>query len=395
MKVLDRYIGGQLVLTTAVAVGVLSLVLVLGNAFKDLLELLINRSAPPELILTFLSFILPFSMTFSLPWGFLTAVLLVFGRMSAEHELTALRASGVSMTRICLMVFVLAAGCVGVCLWINVDLAPKAQTRNKQILYELLTKRPLAFFDSDKVINEFPGYKIYIGHSEGDQLFNVTVFQLGAETAGGQDPVDVIQAKKGRLILDAPKRLLLLQLENACYAHKKEGADRFEEGITQELGTFPISLEKIYNSHKKRPLSSFTVRELGELYSRSLSGVRLDDLRSPQAATVPSPASPPDPAALAAEQSELRTERSKRFSFALASLAFGLIAIPLAMTTQRKETAVGFFLSLLVAFLYFFLISMVEWVKRKPEWHPEWLMWAPNLVFLTLGVVLFGRLARR
>jgi lipopolysaccharide export LptBFGC system permease protein LptF len=378
MKTLDRYMGQQLLFATTVGVAVLSVVLVLGNVFKQLLELLINRSAPPEFIFTFISYILPFSMTFTIPWGFLTAVLLVFGRMSAEHEITALRSSGISITRMSLMVFVVAAVCAGCCMWINVDVAPKAQTRMKQALYELATSRPLAMFDSDKVIDAFPGHKIYIGRSDGDQLFNLLVYELNAEG----EPMKVIYAKRGLLHPDAVNRRLLLDLYDARYEQRDEASpqtlSRIRQGITIQKTTLPISLEELYERSKKgRTLSSLTI---GELKTR----LETDE----NAGQKP-------PKERAADASELRTEVSKRFSFALASLAFGLIAIPLAVTAQRKETSVGFLLSLAVAFAYFFMIIMVQWVKRKPDWHPELLMWLPNLIFFSLGAFMFRRLARR
>jgi lipopolysaccharide export system permease protein len=377
MKTLDRYVGQQLLLTTAVAVGVLSVVLVLGNVFKQLLELLINHSAPPEFIFTFISYILPFSMTFTLPWGFLTAVLLVFGRMSAEHEITALRASGVSIARICLTVFAVAGLCVAACLWINVEVAPKAQARMKQALYDLATKRPLAMFDSDKVIEAFPGHKIYIGRSDGDQLHNLLVYELNPEG----DPIKVIFAKRGILHPDVARKRLLLDLFEARYEQREDSApqslSRIRQGITMQKSTLPISLEELYERSKKgRALSSLTI---GELKSRLESD----------------PASERSAQERAGDQSELRMEMNRRFSFALASLALGLIAIPLAISAQRKETAVGFLLSLVVAFVYFFMTIMVQWVKRKPEWHPEYLVWIPNLVFLSLGIFLFRRLVRR
>ena len=81
MKLIDRYVGWQVLLTSTIAVAVLSVVLVLGNIFKQLLELLVRSDAPLDQILTFLAYILPFSLTFTIPWGFLTAVLLVFGKL--------------------------------------------------------------------------------------------------------------------------------------------------------------------------------------------------------------------------------------------------------------------------------------------------------------------------
>ena len=142
MKLIDRYVGWQVLLTSTIAVAVLSVVLVLGNIFKQLLELLVKNDTPFEQILTFLAYILPFSLTFTIPWGFLTAVLLVFGKMSAENELIALRANGVSIPRITLPVLVLAVLSVGVCLWINVDVAPRAQAQMKEALYTIATQNP-------------------------------------------------------------------------------------------------------------------------------------------------------------------------------------------------------------------------------------------------------------
>src|SRR3982751_2242062 len=98
MKLLDRYIARQVLVTALFAIGVLSLVLVLGNIFKQILDLLVNHDVPLEYIISFIGYIIPFSLTFTIPWGFLTAVLLVFGKMSAENELIALRANGVSIT---------------------------------------------------------------------------------------------------------------------------------------------------------------------------------------------------------------------------------------------------------------------------------------------------------
>src|SRR6478736_5748438 len=101
MKMIDRYVSRQVLVTGLFAVAVLSVVLVLGNVFKQLLELLVNHDAPLDLILSFIAYILPFSLTFTIPWGFLTAVLLVFGKMSAENELIALKSSGISVPRTC------------------------------------------------------------------------------------------------------------------------------------------------------------------------------------------------------------------------------------------------------------------------------------------------------
>ena len=90
-----------------------------------------------------------------------------------------------------------------------------------------------------------------------------------------------------------------------------------------------------------------------------------------------------------------KTEVSKRFSNALAVFTFVLVGIPLAITAQRRETSVGIALSLVVVFSYFIIIVVTDNVKHKPELHPEFLIWVPNLVYLTIGGALFIRMARR
>ena len=67
MKILDRYIGWNVLLSTLFAVVVLSLFLVVGNAFRELLNLLINRDLPWRAAFLIASLILPFTLTFTIP----------------------------------------------------------------------------------------------------------------------------------------------------------------------------------------------------------------------------------------------------------------------------------------------------------------------------------------
>lgn len=377
MKVLDRYMARQLGTATFMAVAVLSVVLVLGNMFKQIFDLIINRNAPYEFLFTFVSYILPFSMTFTLPWGVLTAVLLVFGRMSAEHELTALRSCGVTMFRVCLTTFGLALCCTGLCLWINLELAPRKRAEFKEAIYDLAIKRPLAMFDTDRVIDAFPGLKIYIERNDGRQLHNLLVYEVGKDS----EPLKVIFARRGQIHADLANHRLLLDIFDARFeqrdAHDPQNFSRIRQGITLSKSTLPISLEELYVRYKKnRSLTSLTLHEI------------LASLRSGNAADGVTPLSP-------SIRLEYRVEINRRFSLSLACVAFSLVAVPLAVGAQRRETAVGFLLSLVVAFSYFLIMIMVGWVKNRPEWHPEWLIWLPTVLFLGLGTHMFRRLATR
>ena len=163
MKLIDRAVSRELVVNVLFAICVLSLVLVVGNIFRKLLPLLVNHDVPVEYLLSFIAYVLPFSLIFTIPWGLLTAILLVFGRLSADNELIALRSNGVSITRVCFPLAGLALTCCAICLWLNVQVAPAAQEKLRSTIFDLATRNPMALFGSDQVIDQFPGRKIYVG----------------------------------------------------------------------------------------------------------------------------------------------------------------------------------------------------------------------------------------
>ena len=371
MRILERYITSQVVTTALFAIGVLSLVLVLGNVFKQLLDLLVNHDVPLEYILSFIAYIIPFSLTFTIPWGFLTAVLLIFGRLSAENELVALRSNGVSVPRVTMPVFALALVCVGICFWINVDVAPKAQEQMKSALYHIATSNPIAMFGSDTTIDEFPGKLIYVEKKQGTQLKNILMYELNDHG----ELAMVVHAKSGELIPDLEgKQQIILRLKDSQYEERDSDHPSnymlVHQGISVKGNDLAISLQELYEKNKrKRGPSQMT---LAELLKKQVDS------------------------SLDAEQaSAIRTETNKRFSFSLASLAFCLIAVPLAITAHRKETSVGFLFSLIVAFVYFFFIIMVDTVRGNPKFHPEILIWMPNVIFISLGAYLFYRMSKR
>ena len=94
MNTIDRYILRQLITVTFLGVLSLTLLMLLGQLFKELHTLLVESGAPPSIVIDFILQVIPFSLTFSVPWGFLTAVLLVYGRLAADNELTSMRMAG-------------------------------------------------------------------------------------------------------------------------------------------------------------------------------------------------------------------------------------------------------------------------------------------------------------
>lgn len=369
MKIIDRYIGMSVLATAFFGVVVLSLILVLGNLFKELLDIVIlNPDVPLGTVFAFMALVLPFSLTFTIPWGFLTALLLVFGRISADNELIALRSSGVSIPRLCIPVFILAVALSALCFWFNIEVAPRAEQQMTQAIVDITTKNPAALFRADTVVDQIPDKRIYIESKKGDRLKNIIVFEL----TPGNEPLKMIFAKEGVLSPDPENSQLLLKYYDAHFEQRSENEPRditkIRQGIVASEGVLPISLEEFYKEYLTgRTLRSYTLGELITFIGEGADGRLLE-------ATV---------------------ELNKRFSASLACLAFALIAVPLGITTHRKETSVGFALSLAVAFTYFFFIIMADTFRSSPGAFPAALIWAPNVIFFTLGGWLFWRLMKK
>ncbi|MFZ4766290.1 MAG: LptF/LptG family permease, partial [Roseimicrobium sp.] len=93
--------------------------------------------------------------------------------------------------------------------------------------------------------------------------------------------------------------------------------------------------------------------------------------------------------------SAARTELSMRYSFSLAALVFTFIGIPLGITAQRRETTIGFGLSLGVAVAYMTFVILVSTMNESPSLYPHLLMWLPNCLFLGIGGRLFWKLSQK
>ncbi len=369
MNLIDRYIGRSVLITALYGVFVLSFVLVLGNIFKELLDLLINRDVPVRYVLLFMLYVLPFSLTFTVPWGFLTAVLLIFGRMSADNEMIALRACGVSLLRVCLPVLVVGAGLCAFTFWINARIAPLAEMAMRDSIATMARTNPAALFVPDEVVSQFQGKKIFVRGKQGDELTDVTLIE---EDNGGM-PVRIIYARGGIIESDEENGELVLTLHDARFEQRDDskvfdyGAIR--HGVSVQEAAINIPLEDLVADHLRgRPLRSYTLRELWG-YLPEVKGT--------------------------SEQIAVMTEMSKRVSMSLACLAFALIAMPLGITAQRKETSVGFGISLGLAFGYFFFVVLAEMLREDAHAYPYLLLWIPNVLFIGIGTWLLLRLDHR
>ncbi len=116
MKILAKYITRQMVVTLGFTLGVFTFVLLLARMLRQLSDMLVNQRIGFEIVGYFILLVTPYVLSFTLPMALLATTLLIFGRMSADQEITAMRASGVGLGQVVAPVILLATLLSGLCL---------------------------------------------------------------------------------------------------------------------------------------------------------------------------------------------------------------------------------------------------------------------------------------
>lgn len=384
MKTLHWYLTRQVLASLGLTVAVFTFVLLLGNLLRELLDLIINQSLPLGTALQALGYLLPFVLVFSLPMGLLTATLLVFGRFSADQELTAARAGGVSLVALITPVLLLSVVLCALSAWFNMHLGPQCRMAYKDLLFRFGVQRPTALIGENRFIRSFPGYILYVGRASGSQLKNLVVYQLdtnappvepapdtpgppvpGPALPGGIPRVaTILKADTATLIVDTNAQEVRLEMPEVEAVNVVSWQPAYL-GAT----VLPLPIKWTEPRQSTPPLSDMT---LGQLLNAFYEYRRLG-----------------------LDVTPVKVQMHRQAAFSFACLGYTLIGIPLAVRAHRRETSIGFGLALILVAIYHSFQVMAQAWDTRPERHPELLLWAPNFLFNGLGAWLLWRVNRR
>ena len=252
VKTLHKYLTLQVLASLLLTVAVFTFVLLLGTVLKEILLLLVNGQARIGTVLEAIGLLIPFVCVYALPMGLLTATLLVFGRFSADQELTAARASGVSLLSLVAPVLLLSLFCCGVSAWFNMDLGPRSRVEYKNLILRARADLMTVQLPVGQPIYDFPGYIFLVGENRGGDLKDVTVEWLKYNTT--------IYAPQGQYAVDTTNNVLALTLFNAVSSMVTTNGN----AMLSSYGTLQITnaLNISTNQTGKPKISDMTFRQL-------------------------------------------------------------------------------------------------------------------------------------
>ncbi len=383
MTLLDRYIFKSVFVTCVSAVGLFAFVLVVGNVMKELMGALLAGQVDVLFFIKMWGYILIFVIPFALPMGILTGIMLTLGRLSADSEVTAMRSAGLSLLRVSRPILIMALLGAMLALYINHEAMPWARVTYRKELSSAIRSNPLSFLVPRTFIRQFPGVVVYLGEKKGSKLSEVWVWQLDRE----QRVTRFIKSDKGTITYNEAENELVLTLQRAQIEGRRDGAP---EDFTKSQYTPSVDETEAVRLNLDRMFQKTTTRT-------KLDFLPYDELQREQGRLSIVPGSETPAKRLERERTLTRIDLviSERFNNAFAVLTLSLIGIPLGIRVSRRETSANLGVAVGLALAYYFCTTAIGWLEKSPEWNPDILLYAPNLMFLAMAVWLFARVEDR
>jgi len=387
VKTLSKYLIREILVSLLMTVAVFTFVVLLFNVLKEILPLLVSGEVSLWLVLKAVGFLIPFACVYALPMGFITAALLVFGRFSADQELTAARASGISLFSLISPVLLLSLFCCGLSAWFNMDLGPRSRVAYINLKGQVRSELGRVQLPEGKVINDFPGYVFYAAKNRGGNMEDVRILKFGNET----NAETTLRAPRGRLEMDQPNKQLVLHLFDARTV-TFSGA-HISIGSSPEL-TLNFDLNEATNRPYNPKISDMTFwqlrDELNDLEKKLgsppvIEGASSEELRAQLREAERQRSDLTEP---------VLVEMNRQIAFSFACFGFTLIGIPLGIRVHRRETNVGVAIALMLVLVYYAFIMLGEALSARPEFVPHLILWLPNFIFQAVGAVLLWRANR-
>jgi lipopolysaccharide export system permease protein len=435
MRILHWYILKQHLVPLLLGFGVVTFLIETG-VLRDYLDLIINRGVPTPAVLQLFLFSLGYIVPLSVPCAVLVAVLMTFGRLSQDNEITALRASGVNLATILVGPLLAATLMAAGLTFFNDRVLPEANHAFANLLIDIGRMRPTVKLQEGVFITDFPGYNLLVQSVNGrtNEMRGVTIYQM---IAGG--PPNLILAKRGFLTYTPDGRTAVLKLKDG-EIHEipaNEGGPRkyrrmvFKTNVILIQGAGAILERSVRETRSDREMSisqlaqdreqvilqdqTSTAQHLEHLATYGLSARDLETViptglswgarvtMTLRALFGSSPAlervqreNPQvwtelelwrlEREALGQRAGSLSVEIHKKFSLPAACVVFVFIGVSIGMRVRRAGPAVAFVSVAFFLFYYLCLIGGEELANR--QLLPPWLaMWLPNLVLGTWGLL--------
>ncbi|MDR3719576.1 MAG: LptF/LptG family permease [Bryobacteraceae bacterium] len=367
MGLLSRIVFAEVATSASLGAALFLLVLFLQKA-SQLFSILVNSSATPGTVATLFLLLLPASMPFAIPLGVLAGTLVALSRMSNDGEIVALRAAGVPGRRVARPVAafaILASLFTGYC---TLSLSPWCQAKLVKIANKVAASQLTSEIQPRVFDETFPNTILYVS----DVLPGQPVRWRGIFMA---DTTPANQRKSAAVEHGDGPRVTLSQ--DALVESDKRGSKLQMTMLREssyEAAADPGSYYHVNSPHGEQVLEA---AERGPQKRATVDATPTRDLF---------------PAARKSVEASI--ELNKRFALPLACLLLALTGLPLGISSKKGGKSAALAITVFFAFLYYTVLLGLIGLAKDGRVKPAVAVWAPDVIFAILAVVLLSRLER-
>jgi lipopolysaccharide export system permease protein len=358
--ILDRYITRELLPPFFLSIAVLTLALFLQKMFR-LTELVLSKGSSLAATGKLVLYIMPGFLALTIPMSLLVAALTAFARLSADSEVTAMKASRVSLYAMVRPVMSFAFVLFLVTAVVVNFLAPHATYAFKAQLFNMLKSRAMVGVEQGVFSSTFDGMVLYVDRMTSlDDIQGIFI----SDERSGSEPFTIV-AKQGRLIADPENLNVTLVMER--------GAIHLQPRTEGEYSLMSFDKGKLFIDISRAGLrrrSDDSGRNIDEMDSLEL----YRELQQTKAKGESGKA--------------VEIELQKRMSISYACLIFGLIGAPLGIRKGRTGRSAGIAISLFVILAYYLILGTAARLADSGAVSPFAATWIPNGLITIAAIAL-------
>ncbi len=359
MRILRNYILKECLLPFSISISVLTSVFLLGY-LPQLANKVINKGVSLAAISKIFLYYTPILLGYTLPIACLVTVILTFGRLSAENEILAMRASGVHLRKLLTPLFVVGITLSLLVHILNDRIIPNAYDAQTRILQETGSQNPTALLEPGAFINAFDKYIIFIYRIDNYHLYGVRIYQPQPNK-----PTRTIIAKEGEFVKVPGQDKLLLKLVNGTSDEPDlKNPDNFYK-LNFQNSFITMDLSKKQTKTDKKP-KAMTLKELSQ---------KINELKK-----------------MSIDPAPLVTEYHRRLAWSLTPLLFILLGFPFAVITHKRAKSANILFAVLFAAPYYILSLACQALATQNVMNPVLTMWFPDIIGGIIVLILNWKL---
>jgi lipopolysaccharide export system permease protein len=377
VKLYEKYILRETLIVCVAAVALFVGALLAANAMRDVIEWIAMGRLTPLDALKILLLLLPSAISYALPLGTMTGILIVVGRMSSQNEILAMKSVGIGLKEAVRPIFFLAAVFSLLSAYVTAYHAPSSIENYRQSFKKIVREKPMRFIVPRMFTNYFPGYVIHVDGMSDENFSDMRIWQFDESEA-----LDMYMfAKSGKIMFDEGAGVFVLELRDGS-------AEKFV-GIPPDAGQpKPPQIMFFKNISINLPARDIIGTQAGE--TKKLHHMNLNELLAAKR-ELNSAKNSMSYGEIRHQKNLINMQIGEHIASAVGISVMALLAVPLGLKVSRSGTTFNVGFALILCFGYYFTMTFFSLLGDNVRIRPDILVWVPNIVLMAIGISLFHR----